>query len=88
MFVCAAFLVCYVFLTVPIVATDDGVCRNDGCSCLDSDGCLFIPESTSDRKGPLSEMAGKLFACDFEVFGIVQGGFECNYDVTLLHKLS
>lgn len=88
MFVRAAFLVCYVFLTVPIVATDDGVCRNDGCSCLDSDGCLFIPESASDRKGPLSEMAGKLFACDFEVFGIVQGGFECNYDVTLLHKLA
>ncbi|XP_019558405.3 acylphosphatase-2 isoform X2 [Aedes albopictus] len=59
MFVCAAFLVCYVFLTVPIVATDD--------------------ESASDRKGPLSEMAGKLFACDFEVFGIVQGVFFRKY---------
>nr|XP_019558405.2 acylphosphatase-2 isoform X2 [Aedes albopictus] len=59
MFVRAAFLVCYVFLTVTIVATDD--------------------ESASDRKGHLSEMAGKLFACDFEVFGIVQGVFFRKY---------
>uniref|UniRef100_A0A023EEW2 Acylphosphatase n=1 Tax=Aedes albopictus TaxID=7160 RepID=A0A023EEW2_AEDAL len=59
MFVRVAFLVCYVFLIVPIVATDD--------------------ESASDRKGPLSEMAGKLFACDFEVFGIVQGVFFRKY---------
>nr|XP_019558404.2 acylphosphatase-2 isoform X1 [Aedes albopictus] len=79
MFVRAAFLVCYVFLTVTIVATDDGVCRNDGCSRLDSDECLFIAESASDRKGHLSEMAGKLFACDFEVFGIVQGVFFRKY---------
>lgn len=68
-------LVCCVLLVEQIVATE-GICQN-----RKQADCLFIPESGSYRKGRSSDMAGKLFACDFEVFGIVQG--RC--DMTILN---
>ncbi|EAT39863.1 AAEL008369-PB [Aedes aegypti] len=77
--ICSALLVCYVSLAVPIVATD-GVCQSNRAGRLDTDPCLFVPESACNREGKAAEeMAGKLFACDFEVFGIVQGVFFRKY---------
>ncbi|XP_065075136.1 acylphosphatase-2 [Ochlerotatus camptorhynchus] len=68
-------LVCCALLVEQIVATE-GVCQNRKRA-----DCLFTLESGNSyyRKGRSSDMASKLFACDFEVFGIVQGVFFRKY---------
>ncbi|XP_062554330.1 acylphosphatase-2-like [Armigeres subalbatus] len=72
-------MTCFVILAVPIVATDC-VFQSSRTGRLDSaNECLLIPRSVSHPESQSSEMAGKLFACDFEVFGIVQGVFFRKY---------
>uniref|UniRef100_A0A1Q3FZB9 Acylphosphatase n=2 Tax=Culex tarsalis TaxID=7177 RepID=A0A1Q3FZB9_CULTA len=70
-------LSCFILVVAVVQQQIEATCLASGCPSEPKK--LFTSDAAAAGSSPKLNMAGKLLACDFEVFGIVQGVFFRKY---------